>query len=164
MKFSWIIIAGLATGLSGSAWAQAQQNHGQHQGQMMQGMPEQCRSAMQSMPQECRSMMQQMMQRRMGGSMPDMQGQAANQSPATKAFLEAADRMHGPMMDGIRASDPDVAFIKGMIAHHEGAIDMAKIVLQYGKDDQAKKWANDVIREQQREINEMQAWLKKNSP
>jgi uncharacterized protein (DUF305 family) len=29
-----------------------------------------------------------------------------------------------------------------------------------GNDDQAKKWANDVIREQQREIAEMQEWLK----
>jgi uncharacterized protein (DUF305 family) len=38
---------------------------------------------------------------------------------------------------------------------------MSKIVLQYGKDDQTKKWASDVIREQQREINEMQDWLKK---
>jgi uncharacterized protein (DUF305 family) len=37
---------------------------------------------------------------------------------------------------------------------------MAKVVLQYGKDDQAKKWANDVIREQEREIGEMRAWLK----
>lgn len=56
---------------------------------------------------------------------------------------------------------PDVAFVKGMIAHHQGAIEMSKIVLQYGKDDQTKKWASDVIREQQREINEMQDWLKK---
>ena len=29
------------------------------------------------------------------------------------------------------------------------------------KDDQAKTWANDVIREQEREIAEMQAWLKR---
>ena len=51
----------------------------------------------------------------------------------------------------------------GMIAHHQRAIDMAKVVSQYGKDDQTKKWANDVIREQQREINEMQEWLKQNA-
>jgi uncharacterized protein (DUF305 family) len=70
------------------------------------------------------------------------------------------DRMHGPMMQGIQEPDPDVAFVKGMIPHHQGAIDMAKVVLQYGKDEQTRKWAADVIREQQREIGEMQAWLK----
>jgi len=48
-----------------------------------------------------------------------------------------------------------------MIAHHQGAIDMAKVLLQYGNDAQTKKWANDVIREQQREIAEMEDWLKK---
>jgi uncharacterized protein (DUF305 family) len=81
-------------------------------------------------------------------------------SEAVKAYSTAMDRMHGPMMQGIQEPDPDVAFVKGMIPHHQGAIDMAKVVLQYGKDEQTKKWAADVIREQQREIDEMQAWLK----
>ena len=49
-----------------------------------------------------------------------------------------------------------------MIPHHQGAIDMAKVVLQYGKNEQTRKWANDIIREQAREINEMQEWLKAN--
>jgi uncharacterized protein (DUF305 family) len=68
------------------------------------------------------------------------------------------------MMEGLKAADPDVAFVRGMIAHHQGAIEMAKVRLQYGKDEQTKKWADDVIREQQREIAEMQDWLKKNAP
>jgi uncharacterized protein (DUF305 family) len=146
--------------------AQAPSTQGQmpmDMGQMMQRMPEQCRAMMQNMPQNCMSMMQQMMQGRMGMMPGGMQAQPANQSAATKAYMEAAERMHGPMMEGIQASDPDVAFVRGMIAHHQGAIDMAKVVLQYGKDDQAKKWANDVIRDQQREINEMEEWLKKNA-
>lgn len=129
--------------------------------EQMQGMPEQCRAMMQNMPQGCMSMMRQMMQGRMGGMTSGMPSQPANQSAATKAYMEAADRMHGPMIEGIQANDPDVAFVRGMIAHHQGAIDMAKVALQYGKDDQAKKWATDVIREQQREITEMQEWLKK---
>ena len=129
-------------------------------GQMMQGMPEQCRAMMQNMPENCMSMMQQMMRRGMEGMARGNQGQPVIQSAATKAYLESAERMHGPMTEGLLASDPDVAFVRGMIAHHQGAIDMAKVVLQFGKDDQAKKWANDVIREQQREITEMQDWLK----
>ncbi len=106
-------------------------------------------------------MMRQMMQGRMGGMTSGMPPQPATQSAATKAYMEAADRMHGPMIEGIQANDPDVAFVRGMIAHHQGAIDMAKVALQYGKDDQARKWATDVIREQQREITEMEEWLKK---
>ena len=82
-------------------------------------------------------------------------------TPATKAYVAAMDKMHGPMMQAAQESDPDIAFVKSMIPHHQGAIEMAKVALQYGKDEQAKKWASDVIREQQREIDEMQAWLKK---
>ena len=96
------------------------------------------------------------------GTMPGMASTPATTSPATKAYMEAMDKMHGPMAEGVQAGDADVGFVKGMIAHHQGAIDMAKVRLQYGKDPQTKKWADDVIREQEREINEMQAWLKKN--
>lgn len=81
---------------------------------------------------------------------------------ATKAYRAANDKMHKDM--NIRFSnDPDVDFIRGMIPHHRGAIDMAKVVMQYGKNEQTRKWATDIIREQEREIKEMQAWLKANA-
>jgi uncharacterized protein (DUF305 family) len=185
MKLSWIMTAALIATVWSGALAQTQQEHQEHHPggappaaqatpptpppaaqpsmPMMQGMPEQCRVMMQNMPQNCMTMMQQMMRGRMGGMMPGTQTQPTSQSAATKAFMDAAERMHGPMMEGLQASDPDVAFVRAMIAHHQGAIDMAKVVLQYGKDDQAKKWANDVIREQQREISEMEEWLKKHA-
>ena len=132
-------------------------------GEMMKGMPEHCRAMMQNMAAGCMGMMQGMMGGMMQGQSGVMQGQthpAAVQSDATKEYMAALDKMHGPMSQGVQESDVDVAFAKGMIAHHQGAIDMANVVLKYGKDEQTKKWAKDVVREQQREIDEMQTWLR----
>jgi uncharacterized protein (DUF305 family) len=53
----------------------------------------------------------------------------------------------------------DVDFAKGMIPHHQGAIDMAKVVLQYGKDIEIKKLADGVVSAQQSEIAAIQQWL-----
>ena len=82
------------------------------------------------------------------------------ESPATKGYRQANETMHRNM-DIPFSGDSDVDFVRSMIPHRKGAIDMAKIALQHAKDDQVRKWATDVIREQEREIAEMQSWLKK---
>ena len=70
-------------------------------------------------------------------------------------------KMHGPMQVGIQHPDPDVAFVLGMIPHHQGAIDMALLVLVHGKDPQVRELAENVIRTQQSEIAFMREWLKR---
>jgi uncharacterized protein (DUF305 family) len=65
------------------------------------------------------------------------------------------------MMQGMTATDIDVAFVCGMIPHHQAAINMAKAELAHGDDPWVKELAQAVIDAQQREIDEMLAWLAK---
>ncbi len=89
-----------------------------------------------------------------------MQG---DESPATMAFMAANMKMHGAM-DIAYSGDADVDFMRGMIAHHQGAIDMARIVLDHGDDPAVRQLAQEIIVAQEGEIAFMQDWLKKNAP
>lgn len=82
-------------------------------------------------------------------------------SPSSKAFAEANAKMHKDMAVPL-TGNADVDFVQGMIPHHQGAIDMAKIVLEYGKDPEIRKLAEEVISAQEGEIAMMKAWLAKN--
>ena len=81
---------------------------------------------------------------------------------STKAYKEA----HAKMMHDMHQTftgNADIDFMNGMIPHHQGAIDMAKVLLKYGKDAQTRKLAKQIIADQEKEIALMQAWLRRNA-
>jgi uncharacterized protein (DUF305 family) len=81
-------------------------------------------------------------------------------SPADKAFAASMQNM----MKGMnvkRTGNPDKDFVLMMMPHHQGAIDMAKVELQYGTDTELRSLATDIVSAQEKEIAQMKDWLAK---
>jgi uncharacterized protein (DUF305 family) len=58
--------------------------------------------------------------------------------------------------------DIDRDFAAMMIPHHQGAIDMAKAELRYGKDPVIRRLAQEILVDQGSEIDAMLLWMSKN--
>jgi uncharacterized protein (DUF305 family) len=95
----------------------------------------------------------------------DMKGMNMSTKPAAstaadKAFAAATKSM----MKGMNVKptgNPDKDFVLMMMPHHQGAIDMAKVELQYGTDPEMRQLATDIVAAQEKEIAQMKDWLAK---
>jgi uncharacterized protein (DUF305 family) len=97
-----------------------------------------------------------------GGHAGHGAAQAQPTDPAAQAFAAANAKMHKDMAVPL-TGNADVDFARGMIPHHQGAVDMAEIVLKFGKDAEVKALATAVIAAQKTEIAQMQGWLSRNA-
>jgi len=83
--------------------------------------------------------------------------------PAFARFAAGMDAGMEKMMDGMHApgytGNPDVDFLKMMIPHHEGAVEMARLVLQHGRDPLTRRLAEEIIAGQTSEIESMKRRL-----
>ncbi len=78
--------------------------------------------------------------------------------PATVASAAAMDKMMADMMVPY-TGNPDIDFARGMIPHHQAAIDMAKIQLEFGTDPGMRELAEAIIAAQESEIATLKAFL-----
>jgi uncharacterized protein (DUF305 family) len=78
-------------------------------------------------------------------------------------MMQAMQRMDAGMMAAKPTGNPDRDFAAMMIPHHQGAIDMAKLELIYGRDPVLRRLAEGIIVEQQQEIELMQRYLHEGS-
>ncbi|GJH19078.1 DUF305 domain-containing protein [Caballeronia novacaledonica] len=77
-------------------------------------------------------------------------------------FLAENDKAMTKMMDDMSikpTGDVDRDFVAMMVPHHQGAIDMAQAELRYGRNEQLRRIAQEIVVEQQQEIVAMRLGL-----
>jgi uncharacterized protein (DUF305 family) len=81
---------------------------------------------------------------------------------ASEAMMNAHHKMMEDMGQTAPTGNVDRDFARMMIPHHQGAIDMARVQLQYGHDPKLRAMAEEIIAAQEKEIGELNDWLKAN--
>lgn len=96
------------------------------------------------------------------GSHAGHSSSASNKSTtavSTKKYQQINDNMH-KSMDIKFTGDADKDFLAAMIPHHQGAVEMAEVVLKHGKNPKIRQLAQEIITMQKKEIAEMKQLLK----
>jgi uncharacterized protein (DUF305 family) len=77
---------------------------------------------------------------------------------AEAAFLAENQAAMTKMMTAMEvkpSGDVDRDFVAMMVPHHQGAVDMAQALLRYGRNEQLRRLAQEIIATQQQEITVM---------
>jgi len=98
----------------------------------------------------------------MQGQMNGQGGMPHGQSgPASADMMQAMQKMQQGMENVPSDLTADQQFVAMMIPHHQGAIDMARVELKYGKDATLRRLARNIIAAQEKQIMEMKHWQAK---
>ena len=92
----------------------------------------------------------------MGGGMPPSLLPVSTAHTYPELMANVDEVMHHGMANAKRNGNPDHDFASAMVPHHQGAVDMAKVELLYGKDPVLRRMAQEIIVSQQQEIAVMQ--------
>lgn len=95
------------------------------------------------------------------GAMPGMAETGEGQTEATTGYIAAMQGMRG-MTAVDYTGDVNVDFARNMIPHHQGAIDMARVMLDHGDAPELRSLAEEIIAAQEREIAFLEQWLAEN--
>jgi len=79
--------------------------------------------------------------------------------PASAGYQAALNKMRGELVAMHYTGNADVDFVHVAVPNNRAAIDMAMVLLDYGKDPQLRKMAQNIITTQTKEIDEMENWL-----
>lgn len=85
---------------------------------------------------------------------------ATNNSSAKAASLVDTTSNTYKLYAGLKGDDYDRQFLANMVAHHQGAVDMAKLAQANAKHAELKNLANQIVTAQEKEIANMTAWQK----
>ncbi len=159
MNIAKTILAAAAAATAFSAPALAQEAEFQ--------LPEQCTTAATAGGMDHSAMGHGNMAGNQGAGMMEMMGMGGMDLKSMPAHVRENMRKMmitmPAMHEGMMMEDADVAFACGMIAHHQGAIDMAEVLLEHGDDPQMRALAEEIIAAQGPEIERMTAWLAENA-